>query len=198
MAEGLAKVITWTWPASAVAQDHRAQTERVLDALGWSRDSEVAAAILDAVGVLARELPMEFPVDRIEWTAALVERLDGLGEVPIGGEGGGVQVLTVTEARARTFDHLVLCGLVRGVFPRQAVDDPMLPDLVRARLALDVLPEMPVSARSSDEERYLFAQLVSAAPAVDLSWHLRADGRRMAPSPFVDRLRAAGMQFVVD
>ncbi len=178
------------WPSSVAAPAHRAQTERVLGALGWTENTEFAAAVREAVDGLTGEFPVGFALDRIEWTSALVKRLDGLGEVPIGGDGGGVQVLTVTEARARTFDHLVLCGLVRGVFPRQAVDDPLLPDLVRARLALDVLPEMPVKARSADEERYLFAQLVSAAPTVDLSWHLRADGRRMAPSPFVERLRA--------
>jgi len=185
------------WPASAVAPAHRTQTERVLRALGWTETTEYAAAVRETVEELAMEFPAGFVLDRSEWTAALIKRLDGLGAVPIGGEGGGVQVLTVTEARARTFDHLVLCGLVRGVFPRQAVDDPLLPDLVRARLELDVLPEMPVKARSADEERYLFAQLVSAAPTVDLSWHLRADGRRMAPSPFVERLRAVDGDAVI-
>jgi len=177
------------WPSPAPSQVHHAQTERVLGALGWTENADFEAAVREAVDGLTREFPVGFALDRTEWISALVKRLDGLGEVPIGGDGGGVQVLTVTEARARTFDHLVLCGLVRGVFPRQAVDDPLLPDLVRARLALDVLPEMPVMARSADEERYLFAQLVSAAPKVSLAWHLRGDGRRMAPSPFVERLR---------
>jgi len=178
------------WPSPVSAAAHRDQTERVLRALGWTESTEYEAAVREATDTLAMEFPAGLPLERIEWVSALVKTLDGIGEVPIGGDGGGVQVLTVTEARARTFKHLVLCGLVRGVFPRQSIDDPLLPDLVRARLALDVLPEMPVKARSADEERYLFAQLVSAAPTVDLSWHLGAGGRRMAPSPFVERLRA--------
>ena len=65
----------------------------------------------------------------------------------------------------------------------------MLPEAVRARLAADVLPEMPVKGRSADEERYLFAQLLSSAPAVSLSWHVYGSDGTVTPSPFVDRLR---------
>jgi len=177
------------WPSPAVAAVHRAQAEGLLRALGWDVGEGHGAMVLASIDDLASEFPRGLELDRTEWTSVMNERLDGLGEVSIGGQGGGVQLLTVMEARARTFGHLVVCGLDRGVFPRQAVDDPLLPDLVRARLALDVLPEMPVKARSADEERYLFGQLVSAAPTIDLSWHLRTDGRRMAPSPFVERLK---------
>jgi hypothetical protein len=65
----------------------------------------------------------------------------------------------------------------------------MLPEAVRVRLAADVLPEMPVKGRSADEERYLFAQLLSSAPVVELSWHLYGSEGTLTPSPFVDRLR---------
>ena len=65
----------------------------------------------------------------------------------------------------------------------------MLPEAVRARLAADVLPEMPVKGRSADEERYLFAQLLSSAPSVSLSWHVYGGDGTVTPSPFVDRLR---------
>jgi len=179
------------WPSPAVAAVHRVRAEGLLRALGWDLGEGHGATVLESIDDLASEFPRGLELDRTEWTSVLIKRLEGLGEVSIGGQGGGVQLLTVMEARARTFGHLVVCGLDRGVFPRQGVDDPLLPDLVRARLALDVLPEMPVKARSADEERYLFGQLVSAAPTVELSWHLRADGRRMAPSPFVERLKTA-------
>ncbi|HEV7516554.1 MAG TPA: PD-(D/E)XK nuclease family protein, partial [Thermoanaerobaculia bacterium] len=44
-----------------------------------------------------------------------------------------------------------------------------------------------------DEERYLFAQLLSAAPAVTLSWQSADDdGRPRSPSPLVERLLAPG------
>ena len=176
------------WPSSASAAAHHAQTQRLLDAMGWATNG-AAAEVADALTELADEFPMGMDLDADEWRAALIERLETVGDRPVGGAGGGVQLLSVTEARARTFDHLIVCGLVRGVFPRQVTDDAMLPDRVRWRLATDVLPEMPVKARSADEERYLFAQLVSAAPDVRLSWHLRENGSKMAPSPFAGRLR---------
>ena len=178
-------------PENVPALEHRAHTHELLDALGWDCRAGFAEQISATVGSLANEFPVGFELRRDEWSAALIGRLEQLGETPIGGAGGGVQLLTVMEARARTFSHLFVCGCNRGVFPRVISDDALLPDHVRARLAADVLPEMPVKARSADEERYLFTQLVSSSPRVRLSWHLSSDGRRMAPSPFTERLAAA-------
>ena len=89
--------------------------------------------------------------------------------MPMGGSGGGVQVLSVMEARARTFRHLFVVAVNRGLFPRALAEDALLPETLRARLAADVLPHVPLRARSADEERYLFAQLLSSAPSVSLS-----------------------------
>ena len=178
-------------PDRVPACDHQAHTMELLRALGWDCGFGFADEIGTAIGALARDFPATFDLRRDEWSTALIGLLEGMGEIPIGGVGGGVQLLTVMEARARTFEHLVVCGLNRGVFPRVINDDALFPDLIRARLAADVLPEMPVKVRSADEERYLFAQVISSAPRVSLSWHLAADGRRMAPSPFVERLAAA-------
>jgi hypothetical protein len=177
-------------PDRVPAREHLDHTLELLKALGWDCRTGFAEQVSVAAGSLAREFPAGFELHRGEWTSALIGRLDALGDTAIGGAGGGVQLLTVMEARARTFSHLVVCGCNRGVFPRIVNDDALLPDLVRARLAADVLPEMPVKARSADEERYLFAQLVSSAPRVRLSWHLSDEGRRMAPSPFAERLAA--------
>jgi hypothetical protein len=181
-----------SWPERAPVAAHRDALSRMLTALRWPEGADWVATIRNEIDDLAAEIPSELELDRDEWISAVTARLDRIGEVAIGGAGGGVQILTVTEARGRTFEHLFLCGLNRGVFPRLAPEDPMLPDAVRARLAMDVLPEMPVKARSADEERYLFAQLISAAPRIELSWHQRADGRRLAPSPFVERMLPGG------
>jgi hypothetical protein len=179
------------WRQTDRAAAHLSRFRRFVAALHWNPEDEAARTALDCATTLTGEYPIGMDIGAEEWRAELVKRLDGLGSVAIGGKGGGVQVLTVMEARARTFEHLSVCGLNRGIFPRLAVDDPMLPDPVRARLAGGVLPQMPVKARSADEERYLFAQLVSSTPRLTLSWHGQADGRKAAPSPFVDRLIAA-------
>jgi hypothetical protein len=177
------------WPASATAARHRRATVEVLDALGW--DAEAAEAMVVGAGLeaLCGEFPAAFELSKGEWLKLIRDRLDHAGDVSIGGEGAGVQVLTVMESRARTFSHLFLVGVNRGVFPRVGHDDPMLPEAVRARLAADVLPEMPVKGRSADEERYLFAQLLSSAPWVSVSWHAYGAEGTMTPSPFVERLR---------
>lgn len=168
---------------------HRRFTMQVLAALAWDEGSGESRAVHEAVDGLCREFPESFELTGPEWLKLLRDRLGRVGEVPLGGGGAGVQVLTVMEARARTFDRLFVVAANRGAFPRVVHEDPMLPESVRARLAADVLPEMPVKRRSADEERYLWAQLLSSAPAVAVSWHVYgADGTR-TPSPFVDRLR---------
>lgn len=178
-------------PGAAPVSVHLEWTGRLLEALGWSDNAGHREAVMDAAAGLAAELAAVAGLDSAEWSAELVRRLDAVGDVAVGGRGGGVQLLSVTEARGRTFDRLFLCGVTRGVFPRLVHDDALLPDAVRSRLAVAVLPEMPVKARSADEERYLFAQLMSAASQVVVSWHLSRDGKRAAPSPFVERLRGA-------
>jgi hypothetical protein len=160
--------------------------------LGATSGDLQSAVVIQALRDLADELPRDL-VARHEELVDLVEaRLAKIGEVSLGGCGGGVQVLNVMEARARTFEHLFVLGLNRGAFPRALREDPLLRDTVRGHLARDVLPDLPVKARGADEERYLFAQLVMAAPYVRLSWSSAAGGVRSAPSPFVDRLRLAG------
>jgi len=173
------------WPDIAAPLNHADRTESILRALGWVPDRDSWRATMSLVRTLTEELSALPALERREWLRLLADRLSTIGDVSIGGKGGGVQVLSVIEARARTFEYLFLVGFNRGVFPRSSGDDSLLPDVIRVRLALDVLPEMPVRARSADEERYLFAQLLSAAPNVEVSWHLAAQGSVMSRSPFV-------------
>ncbi len=176
------------WPGLGPADAHRRRTLAVLDARGWTRETGEWEAVARCLGSLVSELPDALEVEKGEWFKLVGDRLDRVGGVPLGGAGGGVQVMTVMESRARTFDHLFVVGLNRGIFPRLGHEDPLLPEAIRVRLASDVLPEMPVKARSADEERYLFAQLVSAAPRVRLSWRLTSLEAKLTPSPFVERL----------
>ncbi len=160
---------------------------RVLRRLGLGEGP--AAAAMEG---LAAELAGVGPVAWRHLEPLLARRLGSAGEEPLGGAGGGVQVLTVMEARSRTFAHLFLVGLNRGVFPRRIQQDPVLPEGVRRAVAA-VLPEIPLAERGWAEERYLFAQLLGAAPRVTLSWRtVDAEGRPVNPSAFVERLILEG------
>ena len=159
-------------------------------ALGWRAGDpgarELESALAD--GALG---PPALPVDAEELRLLLEHRLAREGRVPLGGEGGGVQVLTVTEARARCFDRLWVLGLSRDVFPRAVTEDPLLPDSLRARLRV-LLPDLPLKRDGHEEERFLFAQLAAASPEVALlASTCDDDGRAREISPLVERLRRA-------
>ncbi len=165
----------------------------VLRACGRKFDSDTGDALVEALNRLEQELPEELTVDWTEISPLLMRALEGFGAVPIGGQGGGVQVLTVMEARGRTFEHIFVSHLNRGVFPVQGADDPVFSAAAR-RGAAQVLPDLPLKARDRPEERYLFAQLISAAPFVTLSWQgVDADGKDLNPSVFAERLRLGGV-----
>ena len=134
-------------------------------------------------------MPERFTLDRDELRRLLARELEEAGTADLGGEGGGVQVLSAMEARGRTFEHLFLIGLNRDVFPRGVREDPLLPDDLR-RVLQRVLPDVPVKLAGFDEERWLFAHLLSASPAVTLSWQgVDEDGKALSPSPLLEMLR---------
>ncbi len=178
------------WPDEASIAEHLARLRSLLTReLGWRLDSDDARPVAAVLEQIERESPPDLILSTGELRLLLEDLLDGAGAVPLGGQGGGVQVLSVVEARSRTFDHLFLIGLNRDVFPRTVREDPLLPDELR-RVLQRVLPDVPVKRAGFDEERYLFAQLLSAGISVTLSWQAGDDdGRPLAPSPLVERLR---------
>jgi len=180
------------WPEEAPLAEHFARLASLLDALGWS-DRSGPVETRERIDALRAELGGALRVSFPEFVLLLDRELRDVGVDALGGAGGGVRVLSVVEARAHTFDHLFVLGLNRDLFPRRVSEDPLLPDALRRALAA-VLPDVPVKARGFDEERYLFAQLVSAAPRVALSWQaLSDDGKEKTASPLVEGLlQAAG------
>ncbi len=180
------------WPAAGSASTHLGRTLGVVTRLGWKTTAAPVEPAVAALAQLAAELPDGLELGRDEWIEEAARRLEHVGAAPLGGPGGGVQVLTAMEARGRTFEHLFVVALNRGVFPRVVQEDALLPDTVRGHLAAEVLREFPVRARGLDEERYLFAQLIAAAGAVELSWSASIDGAKASPSPFVVRLCREG------
>jgi RecB family exonuclease len=180
------------WPAQSPLADHRRRFRALFtDHLAWRREEERAE--LDRAGAELSARHPELGLGFDEWVLLLRRLLRGAGSGRLGGAGAGVQVLSVVEARARTFDHLFVLGVNRDGFPRPLTEDPLLPDSVR-RAVTSVLPEMPVKARGFEEEHYLFAQLLAASGDVTLSWQVADDeGRARSPSPFIDRLRGAAV-----
>ncbi|MDH5493798.1 MAG: PD-(D/E)XK nuclease family protein, partial [Myxococcales bacterium] len=155
-------------------------------------DEEEGSALDRPLAALAEPPLGTLRVDSGELSALLREAWSELGARHLGGAGSGVALLTVTEARAMVFDHVVLLGLARDRFPRRVRSEPFLPDAVRVRLR-DLLPDLPVKAEGHDEERFLFAQLLGAASSLDLLHSTtEGDGRKLTPSVFLDELARCG------
>ncbi len=175
--------------ARAPLAEHAARAAELASVLGWSEATPGHAELCAAFAELARA--GDRPLRRDDFTRVLRRALAEVSTDALGGRGGGVQVLSVMEARSRSFDALRVIGLNRGVFPRRVSEDPLLPDALRRALR-DVLPDLPVKGEGHEEERFLFAQLVAAAPHVHLSCAQRdASGRATPPSPLFERAAAS-------
>jgi RecB family exonuclease len=178
-----------SWPERAALSGHLGALESlVVEHLCWPADDAARIELLartEAAGSGAFEL------DREDFWLYFDGRTEEMLRLPIGGAGGGVAVLSVEQARSRTFERLFLIGMSREVFPRPIAEAPLLPDSLRRRLRA-VLPDLPVKSEGYDEERYLFAQLLSASSHAVVSHpEVDEDGRRRPASPLLERLRSA-------
>jgi hypothetical protein len=150
-------------------------------------EGAAAYVLATALARLAADLPGDFELARHEVHDLLARQAETLEPHAPGGAGGGVQVLSATAARGRTFARLYLLGLNRGAFPRGETEDPLLPDASRRALRA-LLPDLPVKAEGRFEERWLFDHLLAAAPTVTLSFCRRSDdGAEQQVSPLLDR-----------
>ncbi|MEE9609472.1 MAG: PD-(D/E)XK nuclease family protein [Myxococcota bacterium] len=176
------------WPATADLSVHLRELRRLVeDDLGWAPELLALETGLGARGAA----PAGFEIAYEDLLPVLAEELPKSAAGPLGGQGAGVQLLSVMEARARSFDHLFLVGMNRNVFPRRVAEDALLPDSLRSGLRV-LMPPLPVKADGSDEERFLFAQLLSSSPSVTLCCSLTDDDGKARPlSPLVERLRRA-------
>jgi hypothetical protein len=182
------------WPErGSFADQLRWLRDLVVEDLGWSDDTPGRREI-DALLAGAPESSPALDLDRDEWLLVLRPALEGATRDAIGGSGGGVQVLGVMEARARSFEQLFLMGMNRGLFPRVVNEDPLLPDDLRHALR-EVLPDLPVKREGHDEERFLFAQILTAAPELTLSLAVTDDDARAEPaSPLVEALHRSELR----
>ncbi len=159
--------------------------------MGWEEDTELRLSFESVCSRIS--LPDDFQLLFSEWMQILESTLEAVAYSELGGPGAGVQVLDAMQARGRTFQHLFLVGMNRGLFPRTSPEDPLFSDSLRVRLRRgDLLREIPIKRLSTYEERYLFAQLMGAAQQVTVSW-LTTDerGHDCFASPYVERLRSS-------
>ncbi len=169
--------------AGAVLQRVRSFATEVL-----STDEEDMDVLEAALRAVASDVPKDVELFATDLRGLIERELIAEAARPIGGAGAGVACLNVVEARARTFDALFVMGLVRGRFPRNVREDPLLPDAVREAWTR-VLPHLPVKSVGRDEERVLFDQLVRSARTVHLSWTtLDAENKALLPSPLLERV----------
>jgi len=175
------------WPEPASRADHEGWLRRLQEVLGWGGGSDEVAAWMELLGRLAASVPASTLLLRRELSLLLERAAEEV--LRQAGEGrGGVLLASVMEVRGCTFDHLFVMGCNRGVFPRRGVQDPVLPDPLRAALK-PLLPDLPRKGDTFAEERYLLAQLCEASPHVTLSWRrLDSSGTALPASPLLVRL----------
>lgn len=174
------------WPEQGPAHAHWTLIETLLGpVLGMGQSS----AAVEAVGVLSDQVPVDAELTAKDARRMVYTALERIGEVPLGGNGGGVSVMTAIEARGRTFDCVFLMGLSRGAFPRVVREDPLLPDGARRALR-PMLPDLREKRLGLLEERFLFAQILASSPKVQLSFsRLGPTGSRQHPSSLIVELQ---------
>ena len=113
------------------------------------------------LAVLAELDPMAEvgPVSLDEVYDVLSERLGFLRSEPPQRRYGRVFVGSIEEARGRSFDVVFLPGLAEGLFPRRSLEDPLLLDEHRAKLAIGLDNQVQRVAR----ERMLLRSAAAVA-----------------------------------
>lgn len=180
------------WPERCTVLEHTQRLRQLVrDNLAWEAGETTASVERAITGLDAALANVDLAFE--EFVLLARRALRDAGDEDFGSAGAGVRFFGVVEARSHSFEHLFLLGLNRDVFPRPLLDDPLLPDVVRRPLE-PLLPEIPLKSRTFEEEHYLFAQLLAASPQVTLSWQVADDdGRARTVSPFIERLRGAGV-----
>jgi hypothetical protein len=182
------------WPERAATRAH-------LDALGQLLRDVASGAkphtFIAAARELAASFPEDRPVERDEVLVVLRRAFENAVKAELTESRGGVRILGAMHARGLTFDHLFLVGLRRDAFPRLVREDALVGDGAR-RVLRQVLPDVPVKREGVEEERWLFASLLSSSPSLTLTWPKTFGGGQAAtPSPLVMQL-ARGLGLDMD
>ena len=173
-----------------------------------ARDQAALRALEDACAGLARGAAQlglsERKFARADWARLLSEALSESSLPPGGARGGAVHLVELRELPGRSFDHLLVAGLVDGELPARPAADPLLSD--EERRAVNRAAQRPVfrappadaqdtavlPPRQAEEPLLFHLALGSARKTVTLLWARGdAQGREALRSPFVDEVARA-------
>ncbi|HET9752604.1 MAG TPA: PD-(D/E)XK nuclease family protein, partial [Myxococcales bacterium] len=186
-------------------EDAGPELERAASA-ALARDQAAARALEEACAGLVRasEQMGEARVGREEFAQLLAESLSDASLPPGGARGGAVQLLELRELPGRSFEHVLVVGLVDGELPARPAADPILSDEERravnraARRSVFRVPAQEgepglLPPRQAEEPLIFHLALCAAQRSLSLLWpRADAQGREALRSPFADEaLRAA-------
>ena len=172
---------------------------------------QAAARALDeaCAGLARAALVLGFgdrPFSRADWAQLLAAALSDTSLPPGGARGGAVQLVELRELPGRSFEHVLVAGLVDGELPARPAIDPLLSDedrraLNRAagravlRAAGDGTEQLLSPPRQAEEPLLFHLGLCAASRSLALFWpRADAQGREVLRSPFVDEaVRALGL-----
>lgn len=106
---------------------------------------------------------------------------------PIGEPLAGLQILSLSEARAMPFEYVVLLGCMEGVFPKALPRDDLLNDYLKQTLGL------PGWAALESMEDVTFSLLAARIPQLVLLRSRRWEEQETIVSRFVGRLQRQGL-----
>jgi len=183
-------------------------------AAALARDQAALRALEEACAGLARAAASlgseEKLYPRVEWAQVLGTALAAASLPPGGARGGAIQLVELRELLGRSFDHLLVAGLVDGELPARQAPDPLLSDDDRrainraSKRAVFRAPSQGsedkgvLPPRQAEEPLLFHLGLCAATRSATLFW-ARADaqGREQLRSPFVDEaIRALGLSAV--
>jgi len=168
-------------------------------------DLEVAAALAEFAGVAQAVADVQSRLGRetltlVRWLELLqlaVRHAGGEAEPAAEGERSEVAVMTIRQAKGRSWSRVFICGCVAGTIPAPAESGGLL-DAEEVQELVRRVPELEdvVSAgdRQQDAEARLFlVALTRATQDVTCSWARRYQGRMVERSPFLAALNSAGV-----
>ncbi|MCC6740588.1 MAG: PD-(D/E)XK nuclease family protein [Planctomycetia bacterium] len=168
-----------------------ADWERFLaDRLDPRRDEAAWKAVQDVLRSLAALEGAGAPPDGRAFAAALARGIAS-ASIPVHPvPADGVALLDAMQLRGQRFRVAVLLGLNEGEWPVVPREDPYLPDASRRRIAGATGCRLRERMDRESEERMLFAfALDSCDRAVLLCRRVDDEGRKEAPSSFLDEVR---------